>query len=724
MYSSTARSLRAGHRFAPAPLARLIRQCLGAGLALAAAGVAAQAVSQGPDLQEVIVSDQAEAIGGLQKTYSGGQFARGGSLGILGITDLMNVPFSTTNYTAELIDNQQALSVADVVMNDASVRPLTSRGGFGDDFQIRGFTVPNADIGMNGLFGLAPTTRIPLEMIERVEVLKGPGALSNGVGPTGSVGGSINVVTKRAGDLPLTRLTTTYMGRSQFGAHLDVGRRFGEDNQWGVRVNGVTRNGEGNIDNGKQKLGLATLGLDYLGTRLRWSLDALSSRGETREFRPQTSFAAGITQIPEPPSARLNFYPGTALKDNVTTTISRVEYDITDSTMVYGSVGYTDLDYKQTFPSGRPNAMGNFSVSNAYYDFFSKTTAADAGLRTRFKTGSVGHTLALGVNLLSQESGFFYATSTRSNPSSLYNPSALPPVTALRFPATKSAELTQSSVALVDTMSFANDRVLLTLGLRDQTIEQEGFSQITSASTSHYKASSVTPLAGLVFKPVKNVSVYTNYTAGLTRGGTAGPGTANVGETFAPQKSKQHEVGVKVDWGQLTTQAAVYQITRPNSLTDPTTLVYSFGGEQRNRGLELTAYGEIQRGLRVMASAAFNDSKLTRTAGGLNQGNDAAGVPDRTFNLGLDWDAPVQGLSFNGRVINASSVYADAANRLRVPDWTRLDIGARYTTKVSGRPVVVRANLENVFDKKYWVTSTYVTVGAPRTLMLSASIDF
>lgn len=107
-------------------------------------------------------------------------------------------------------------------------------------------------------------------------------------------------------------------------------------------------------------------------------------------------------------------------------------------------------------------------------------------------------------------------------------------------------------------------------------------------------------------------------------------------KTFAPQKSKQNEVGIKVDWGQLTTQAAIYQIKRPSALTDPATNRYSFGGEQRNRGLELTAYGEIQRGLRAMASASFNTAKLTRTAGGVNQGNDAAGVPDRTFNLGLD----------------------------------------------------------------------------------------
>lgn len=670
------------------------------------------------------MSDQAEAIGGLQKTYSGGQFARGGSLGLLGNTDLMNVPFSTTNYTSELIQNQQALSVADVVMNDASVRTLTSRGGFGDDFQVRGFTVSNTDISMNGLFGLAPSTRVPLEMIERVEVLKGPGALATGVGPGASIGGSINVVTKRAADAPLTRLTTTYMGKSQLGAHLDVGRRFGEDNQWGVRVNGLVRGGEGNIDGGKQNLNLGSLGLDYVGARTRWSLDALATRGETKEFRPQTSFAGSALAVPAVPDARLNFYPGTNLQDNVKTIMSRIEYDLNDNTTLYGSLGYTDLDYEQTFPSGRPDALGNFNVSNAYYDQYTKTKAADVGVRTKFKTGGVSHTLAVGANYLDQETGYFYATSTTTNPSNLYNPAPLPAMTVARGVPGRSLVTDQSSLAVADTMAFANDSVLVTLGLRHQTMKQTNYNVTSGAQTSNYNESAVTPLAGLVFKLMKNVSVYTNYTAGLSRGATAGPTTANVGETFAPQKSKQNEVGVKVDWGQLTTQAAVYQIKRPGAMTDPVTNVYSFGGEQRNRGLELTAYGEVQRGLRAMASASFNNAKLTRTAGGVNQGNNAAGVPDRTFNLGLDWDTPVQGLSINGRVINTSAVYADAANRLRVDAWTRLDLGACYATKVAGKPVVFRANLENVADKNYWVVSNYVTVGAPRTLMLSAAVDF
>ena len=140
----------------------------------------------------------------------------------------------------------------------------------------------------------------------------------------------------------------------------------------------------------------------------------------------------------------------------------------------------------------------------------------------------------------------------------------------------------------------------------------------------------------------------------------------------------------------------------------------------------MTAYGEIVRGLRLMASASFNQAKLLRTANGANQGNNAPGVPDRTYNLGLDWDVPgAPGLSLNGRVISTSSMNYDAANLLRMPGWSRFDLGARYATKVAGKNLVIRASVENVADKAYWVTASgYVTVGAPRTLMLSASLDF
>src|SRR5690606_23498112 len=158
---------------------------------------------------------------------------------------------------------------------------------------------------------------------------------------------------------------------------------------------------------------------------------------------------------------------------------------------------------------------------------------------------------------------------------------------------------------------------------------------------------------------------------------------------------------------------------------NPATNVYGYFGEQRNRGLELSAYGELVRGLRGMASVAFVDPKLKKTNVPANNGNDAAGVPDTTASIGLDWDTPVTGLALNGRAIYTSGAYLNNANTEKFDSWTRYDIGARYTTIVAGKAVVLRATIENLFDKKYWLTTgTYVTVGSPRTALVSASIDF
>src|SRR5690606_11494030 len=102
----------------------------------------------------------------------------------------------------------------------------------------------------------------------------------------------------RAGDIPLTRLTTTYESKSVLGTHLDMGRRFGDDNQWGIRVNGVYKNGKTSLDDGRQKFGLGALALDYRSPDLRWSLDAYSQRENIDNFRSQNGFRPGITRIP------------------------------------------------------------------------------------------------------------------------------------------------------------------------------------------------------------------------------------------------------------------------------------------------------------------------------------------------------------------------------------------------------------------------------------------
>ncbi|WP_398478279.1 TonB-dependent receptor [Tardiphaga sp.] len=674
-------------------------------------------------------------IGTPAPAYAGGQVATGGTLGLLGSTSVMNTPFSTTNYTSQLIENQQARTAADTLINDASVRMTTGANGYDDTFMIRGFQVQGQDVGFNGLYGLISAYHVPAEIIERIELLKGPGALINGIAPGGTVGGAINIVSKRATEEPFARLTPFFMSGANYGLKLEASRRYGDNKEWGVRFNGIARNGEASIDGGNWRTGTGALSLDYRGERLRWTMDAISQNDDTKNFRPQLTIQGTVPFIPAPPSATSNWYPGTMLKQRDNTIASALEYDVTNWLTAYAGVGYREGNHEQNLADSRAGGLagadqfGNFNAFNAYYDAYTKTVSGNVGLRAKFDTGFVNHSVNVAFTGYNQEMGYGYVSSLASTgfvASNIYNPSPLPTLPAGRPAMGKSSDTTLTSVAISDTLSFLNDRVLFTVGARHQMVKQDSFSLTSGALSGSYDAAATTPLAGIVIKPLQNVSLYANYAEGLSQGQVVGPTYTNVGAVLAPYKSKQQEAGVKVDWGTITTTAAVFQITRPSAVTTATGAL-AYDGEQRNRGVELNAYGLILPGLRGMASATFLKPELTNPTDPTQRGNDAAGVPDKTFSAGLDWDVPgVQGFALNGRVIYTAGSYLTTANLLKYPDWTRVDIGARYTTTaLTGKPVTFRANIENVGGANYWLTTgTFVTVGSPRTYILSAAFDF
>ena len=138
-------------------------------------------------------------------------------------------------------------------------------------------------------------------------------------------------------------------------------------------------------------------------------------------------------------------------------------------------------------------------------------------------------------------------------------------------------------------------------------------------------------------------------------------------------------------------------------------------------------FGEVVTGLRLIGGASFIDAKLTRTQDGANDGNTAVGVPDTQVNMGAEWDVPgLSGLTLTGRAIYTSREYQDAENTRTIPDWTRLDVGARYALNVSDHTVTARVSIENVANKRYWSSAlqSYLAIGAPRTVLLLATTGF
>lgn len=95
--------------------------------------------------------------------------------------------------------------------------------------------------------------------------------------------------------------------------------------------------------------------------------------------------------------------------------------------------------------------------------------------------------------------------------------------------------------------------------------------------------------------------------------------------------------------------------------------------------------------------------------------------------MGVEWDAAfLPGFTLTGRMTHTGKAYVSADNVQSVPGWTKFDLGARYATSIADKDVVFRADIGNLFAKNYWEANPtgYLISGEPRTLRLSASVDF
>ncbi|MBB4273025.1 TonB-dependent receptor [Rhizobium mongolense] len=683
---------------------------------------------------EIKAGSSTSTMGTALDEYPGGQVARGGRIGLLGNRDFIDTPFNITSYTAETIENQGAQTVADVVANDPSVRSTHASGGMLDSFYVRGFPLNEGNFGevaFDGVFGVAPTYRLFTDYAERVEILKGPTALLYGISPNSSVGGTINIVPKRASDVDLTRVTTDYASDLYGGSHLDLSRRFGEERQFGVRFNGSFHGGDTPIDNQSRDIAVGALALDYEGEDLRATLDFI---GQRENFdAPQRPFfpMAGI-EIPDAPDGRSNVQePWEWSKSQDLSWLGRVEYDLSDTVTVFGAVGGGNSRVERLF--GTPtilNSAGDVSITPQNFIFDVDRLTAETGIRAAFETEAVEHTVTFQVSGLQQtlNRGSISGTAQLTN---LFDP--LPrPEQDVPQPShvPKVSENTFYGFALSDTMSMLDERVQLTLGGRWQHIDTENFSPVTGDVTSSSDEAAVTPLAGIVVKPWENVALYANYVEGLSVGDTAPTTAINAGETLAPYRSKQYEIGTKIDLGRVAVTVSAFQIEKPFGQLETRggDLVFIEGGEQRNRGVELSIFGEVTPEVRVLGGVTFIHGELTKTNSATTQGNTPIGVPSVQVNVGAEWDTPfMPGLTLAGNVIHTDEQFVNTANTQKIPSWTRLDLGARYHTEINEKPVTFRAEVENVFDLDYWSgVASFGTIsqGAPLTVKVSMTTDF
>jgi iron complex outermembrane receptor protein len=720
---------------------RMTPAALAAALVVSSTAFAQQAEPRADEnISTVVVTASADASAqGLPAAYPGGQVARGGRLGLLGNVDIMDTPFNSTNYTHALIQDQQARSVADVVQNDPSVRVARGFGNYQELYMIRGFAVGSDDTAYNGLYGLLPRQFVATELMERVEVLRGAHSFINGAAPAGgSIGGSINILPKRAPNKELSEVTVgVETGGQGYGA-IDLGRRFGEEGRAGVRVNVAHRNGDTAVDREERELSVYSLGVDYRGRGYRLSADVGHQDHQLTNARPSVDLAEGLPMIAAPDASHNFAQPWTVSNERHTFGTVRAEVDLGADAVAWIAAG---LRNGQEF-----NRLSGITVDDvngdATMDRFDnirkdQVRTGEVGVRGSLRTGFVKHVLSASASGFHSKSRNAYGMGDFAGfPSNLYRPrDAAPPAADfftggdMQNPLLTSKTIL-SGLAIADTMSFMDDKVLVNVGLRHQRIKDFGYDYNTGVENSGYESSKNTPFAAIVYKLRKDLSVYANYSEGLQRGPVAsGTDIVNRGEIFAPYVARQREAGVKYDSGRYGLTAAVFTTSQPSAHVE--NRVFGVFGEQRNRGLELSVFGTPVRGLKLLGGLTLIDAEQRITAGGVSQGKDAIGVPETQLNIGADWDVPgVDGLSLNARTVYTSKQYADGANLQKLPSWARLDLGATYNTRFMDRDLTLRARVDNVTDKNYWASAGgypgagYLVLAAPRSVVVSATVGF
>jgi iron complex outermembrane receptor protein len=684
----------------------------------AMAEVAGEGESAAVQALETVKVTAVRAEGLRPQTVEAGSF-RGASV--------MDVPSTVNVITREALDLQGAAGLYDAVRNTAGVARQQNGGETWDQLVIRGIAVENrTNYRLNGSMPILNFSQVPLEDKERVEVLKGASALYYGFS---SPAGVVNYVTKRAGAQPVTTLGLTLDDQGTTLGSLDIGRRFGEQEQVGLRVNaagGALGSYLDGVNNGHRSFGSAAW--DWrVNSRLKLSGDLEYDKRRLTEQVGVTLPTAvnGVITLPHAVDPRQLVGPDwAAFRTETTNAQIRADLALNDDWALTLEAGRSVVKRNRSLPTFRfSNVAGVLSGDGRIVGNIQQLTADSDLLRAELagsvEAAGLRHELTLGLSQTRKSQDPIYQQTYTIAAQNLYNPVAITSVTYGAIPSTP----TTAGLETRDQGAYVLDRIELSprwqlfAGLRHSDYKSD-------QGTAHYTAKKNTPMAAAVYKLSEALSFYASYAKGLEEGDTAPTGSSNVGERMAPGVSTQQEVGTRwLTEGGTLLSAALFNIKRPGAYTNASS-VYVADGQQRYRGLELSTQGTLTRELSWQTSALWLDPKF-RHISAAYEGKLPENAARQTGSVFLSYAlAQVPGLSLSSGAYYTGRRPVNDLDQAWLGGVTTYTLGGRYTTRLMGLPSSWQLNVENVADKQYWAAGgTRLAAGAPRSVKLSLKLD-
>ena len=651
------------------------------------------------------------------------------SSGALGDRKAVDTPFSVNAVSSDEIQQRLAQTANDVFKYDPAVQVLGDNARTENSyFAVRGIRVDMLDgTKVDGQNFVTWDADIPLEPFEQVELLKGLSGFMYGFG---SPGGIINYVTKKPTDKPLREVTFGYQTNNVWSEKVDIGGRFGNDDRFGYRVNAVNEDGNTNEPNVHVRRQTFSLATDFRITPdLTWNADVMYWKRKSQGTIFGLSF--GPTTIPAASSVARNLaQPWSSHETDTLTVGTGVDYRI-------------NSDWKTSFKyrfsrQNRLNAdsflyvsddAGNFSDTNYRWKTAYYYQAYDAMVQGKFNTGGLKHEIVAGLGYQSQvrelDSGLG-GNGIFMGMNNLYNPVYLPeqPGVGKDYMPYRDYKIQQKSVYLSDTVQITQ-RLSVLAGVRYNMFSQDNYDP-SAVKTSRYSTNPLTPTAAVMFKTDEFSTAYFSYVESLEPGASAGPTAANAGETFGPLKSRQYEMGFKTDRDKWGANVALFRVEKGYSYTNSANYVVQ-NGTQQFTGLDTSGFWRVTRDVRLMGGVLWLNTKTKDVDDPTVNGNRVFATPNYIVSGRVEYDTPVvPGLTLWTGAKVTGSMYVNSANTQQIPSYTTADLGARYTTRVAGKQLTVRAALNNVFNRRYWTTTYdgFVLPASTRMFLMNASMQF
>ncbi|MEI2267470.1 TonB-dependent siderophore receptor [Erwinia sp. CGal63] len=637
-------------------------------------------------------------------------------------------PQSVSVVTPQVIKDYQVKTVTDAMKFVSGVTQGNTLGAIEDGFVKRGFG-SNSD-GSIFIDGVRSNQGLAMDStIDHVEVLKGSASLLYGIQ---NPGGIINLVSKKPQYEWHSHLSgeTTSVGGG--AGSVDITGPLGDGFAFRLIAERQRQNYWRNFGANEHTL---------LAPSLSWYGEKASFNISYSEYKFDIPVDRGTAFINKKPvnipynqrlddsanhawgkNKRLNIGYGYSLNETWDT---HFNYAWMQRRYDSNEVRATAIDTTTGVVSRRADANRGFNHQTTYL-------AWDIGGSPEI--GGMQHDIMLGADYEQNETYKAYSYRGKvSKTFNLYHPvyGEEPSVNASTVSDAQSnlrTNLYSRSLYFKDSIHLS-DKWIAVAGARYQRYTQTASSGWRDPQTTlNDRGDAFLPQAGVVYKALPDLSLYGSYSKSFT----PSTQTDDDGNVASTEKGVTYEVGAK--WQMVPAVSATLALYRIDE-KDMSVLINGSTRtipKARSTGAEIEINGELAPDWQLIATYSHDKTEIVEDdINKANVGNRLVNAPTNSGSLYLTHAMRFSWLPGDIRVGGGAryvgSRAGDPENSFTMPDYRVADAFVAWDSKLLGKHTQLKINVNNLFDKAYYESSggsLRVSEGAPREIILSASVDF